>query len=136
MNSNTANRGKILKPDQLIYPELSCRICGLCFKVQNELGRFRNEKQYADFLEKLLKESGFSYRRELRIEPSFPGEEAGRSIADFVVEDKIVLELKTKRLVSREDYFQVKRYLISSGLKLGILVNFRQKVLTPKRILG
>ena len=40
---------------QILFPKLSYRITGLCFKVQNKLGRFCREKQYADFLELLPK---------------------------------------------------------------------------------
>ena len=127
MPTNTTNK--------LLYPELSYVVCGLCFKVHNSLGRFRNEKQYADALESLFKENNIRYEREEELEPSFEGEHKRRNVADFVVEDKIVLELKTKTALTQEDYFQVKRYLATCGKKLGILVNFRTKYLAPKRIL-
>ncbi|MFH1822094.1 MAG: GxxExxY protein, partial [Patescibacteria group bacterium] len=47
-----------------------------------------------------------------------------------------ILEFKTKDFITKEDYFQVKRYLITLNLKLALLVNFRQKRLVPKRILN
>ena len=125
-----------IKNKKLLYPELSYSICGLCFKVQNSLGRFRSEKQYGDALEELLKENKIPYNREVRLEASFTGERSGRNIVDFIVDDKVILELKAKRLLLKDDYFQVKRYLVSCNKELGILVNFRQKVLTPKRILN
>ncbi|MBU3942887.1 hypothetical protein KKA24_02795, partial [Patescibacteria group bacterium] len=43
--------------EKVIYPELSYKICGLCFNIHNQLGKYRNEKQYADALEDLLKEN-------------------------------------------------------------------------------
>lgn len=67
---------------------------------------------------------------------SFEGEKSGRNIADFVIEDKIVVELKARSIVLKEDYFQVQRYLTSSNKKLGILFNFRQKYIRPKRIIN
>lgn len=51
MYANAAN--KIL--EKVIYPELSYKICRICFEVHNELGRYRNEKQYADAFELKLK---------------------------------------------------------------------------------
>ena len=108
----------------------------VCFTIHNSLGRFRNEQQYADAFEEKLKSSGLKYKREKSLPPSFKGEYNNRNIPDFIVEDKIVIDIKAKRLISKEDYFQMKRYLVSSGLHLGIIINFRQNVLTPKRIVG
>jgi len=120
----------------IIYQELSYKITGLLFETQNFLGRYRNEKQYGDFLENLLKEKNVHYKREERLDKSFPGEKSGRNICDFIIEDKIIVELKTIGFLDKESYFQIKRYLASSNLILGILVNFRQKYLKPRRILN
>lgn len=83
-----------------------------------------------------MKVANIAHQRECALSPSFEGETARRNIPDFFIADEIVLDLKAKRLVSREDYFQMKRYLVSSGKSLGLIVNFRSKYLTPKRILG
>ncbi len=53
---------------------------------------------------------------------------------DLVIEDKVALEFKAKRILTKEDYYQMQRYLQESGLKLGILVNFRDKLIRPKRV--
>ena len=113
---------------RLIYPKLSYLVIGICFEAHNELGRFAREKQYGDYIEKRLKESGIKFEREISIS------DAGNTI-DFSINDKIVLELKNKDVTTKMDYFQIQRYLHSTGLKLGILVNFRSKYLRPKRII-
>ena len=113
---------------KLLHPELSYQIVGICFDVHNELGRFAREKQYGNSIEIRLKESKLNFNGELR------NSESG-NIFDFIIEDKIILELKSKDLVTKLDYFQLQRYLHSSGVELGILVNFRNKYLRPKRIL-
>ena len=59
-----------------------------------------------------------------------------RCIVDFIVENKIILEFKAKDFITKEDYFQTKRYLVTLNLKLALLINFRQKRLAPKRILN
>jgi len=121
---------------KLIYPDLSYKINGVLFAVHNELGKFRNEKQYCDGIESHFKDLNISYKRELILPPSFEKEFSGRNRTDFIVEDKIILEIKTKRFLAREDYYQIKRYLIALNKKLGIIVNFRKNFLEPKRILN
>ncbi|MFH1956520.1 MAG: GxxExxY protein [Patescibacteria group bacterium] len=121
---------------KIIFPELSYRINGILYKAHNELGRFCNEKQYGDFIEKLLKEEKIKYEREKILLESFDGEHKGRNKLDFIIDDKIILELKAKRILPREDYYQVKRYLEALNLKLALLVNLRDKYLKPRRILN
>lgn len=123
------------KADKIIYPELSYTVCGLCFETHNQLGRFRNEKQYADALDVLLNKNNIKYKREEFLPSSFEGEKK-RNIPDFIIENKIILDLKAKRIITKEDYFQMKRYLSSSSLKLGIIVNFRQNYINPKRVIN
>ena len=116
----------------IIYKELSYKICGLCFETHNALGRYRNEQSYTDYIEQSLIKAGLKYSRELALPTSFNGEKDRRHIPDFVIEDKIIVDLKAKRMITKDDYFQMKRYLISSGKRLGIIVNFRQQYLSPK----
>lgn len=121
---------------KIIHAELSYAITGILFQVHNELGRYCNEKQYGDKVEQLLRNSSVGYEREKVLPPSFTGEQNGRNKVDFLIENKIVLELKSKRLITKEDYYQTKRYLAALGKELGVLVNFRQRYLTPKRVLN
>jgi len=122
--------------EKIIQKELPYKICGLCFKTQNELGRFRSERTYADYIEKLLIINNIAFKREETV-GSFAEEKINRrNIPDFIIDDKILLDLKAKDLVTRDDYYQMKRYLSASNLKLGLIVNFRQEHISPKRVLN
>ena len=122
MNANDTN-----KNSKLIYPELSYVITGICFDAHNRLGRFSREKQYCDEIESKLKELKIPYKREYQIVKS------GNQL-DFLVENKIILEIKAKRIILKEDFYQLQRYLQASGMKLGLMVNFRNRYLKPIRI--
>jgi GxxExxY protein len=121
---------------KILHKELSYKINGLLFEVHRELGRFRNEKQCADYFEKLLKREKLKYVREYRFEDQRYGQKLIRCIIDFIIEDKIIIEFKCKDFLTKKDYLQVKRYLITLNLELAILANFRQYRLAPKRILN
>ncbi|MDP3725798.1 MAG: GxxExxY protein [bacterium] len=112
---------------KLLYPELSYTLTGVCFSVHNELGSYAREKQYGDLIELKLKESSISYQRECRISDS-------SNIIDFIIDNKILLELKAKRILAKTDYYQTQRYLQETRLKLALLVNFRNKFIKPVRI--
>ncbi len=124
------------KNKNIFYPKLSYTIYGLLYKTHNSLGRFKNEKQYADALEQLLKENNICYKREKALPQSFVGEKSKRNIPDFIIEDKIILDIKAKRLITKEDYYQMRRYLSSYKRKLGIIINFRNLSISPKRVLN
>jgi len=127
----------MIKEDtKVIYSELSYRLTGLFFKVHNELDRFCKEKQYADLLEIKLKESGIKYEREKEV-PIYNGDyEIKGNKVDFLIEDKIIIDLKAKKFILKEDYYQMKRYLGAAKLRLGLIVNFRDSYIKAKRILN
>ena len=58
---------------EIIHRELSYKITGLLFKVHNDLGRYKNEKQYSDYFERLLKENNINYKREFSSKKIFIG---------------------------------------------------------------
>mgnify|MGYP001557974116 FL=1 len=122
--------------DKLIYKDLSYKINGILFAVHNELGRFKNEKQYSDKIEEYLKKLKIVYEREKILPSSIKQEIIGKDRVDFIVDNKIVLEVKAKSFLNKEDYYQVRRYLSIINRKLGILVNFRARYIVPKRILN
>ncbi|MEK7170376.1 MAG: GxxExxY protein [Patescibacteria group bacterium] len=112
---------------ELIYPELSYDVTGVCFVAHNALGQYAREKQYGDIIETKLKEKRLPYKRELALASS-------GNIVDFLIDDKIVLELKSVRILTKDIYEQVQRYLQESGMRLGLLVNFRNKYIKPVRV--
>jgi 1-deoxy-D-xylulose-5-phosphate reductoisomerase len=135
-NANATNKDKEdSENDQshdIIHKELSYKINGILFKVHDELGRYAKEKQYGDLFAMHLEKEKINFTREKNISRT----SVDNNRADFIIENSIVVEFKAKSFITKEDYYQVKRYLEIINLKLGIIANFRQKFLKPKRVLN
>ncbi len=120
---------------RIIEKDLSYKITGFCFRAHQILGRFCREKQYGDTLEDLLKNGKTQYRREFEIKNFNELSPKGNKV-DFLIEDKVILDIKAKRFITKDDYFQMQRYLKGADLELGLIVNFRSPHLKPKRIIN
>jgi GxxExxY protein len=121
---------------QLVYPELSYKIVGVLFQVHTRLGGEFEEKYYQRAVERLFLKDKIPYRRELAADINFEGERIGKYFLDFLIDNKIVLELKAVPKLLPVHFRQVKSYLIAKNLRLGILANFRGELLVYKRILN
>jgi len=59
-----------------------------------------------------------------------------RDIIEDIIENKIILEVKCTRFLGREEYYQTQRYIHAFNIQLGIMVNFRDERINPRRILN
>ena len=120
----------------LIFPELSYRIIGILFEVHTSLGNRYQEKYYQRAVAIKLKKNNISFKKEIPIDLIIDKEKIGKYFLDFLIEDKLILELKAKPSFTKNDYRQVLAYLTAANLKLGILANFYAESLEYKRILN
>lgn len=120
--------------NHIILKELSYQINGLLFKVHNELGRFSREKQYGDLFEKFLIGEKIDYEREKSL-PVANIANQFTNIVDFAINSKLLIDFKAKSIVTKDDYYQMNRYLMACGYDLGLIVNFRNKYLKPIRVI-
>ena len=119
----------------LLYAEESYKINGAIFEVHKELGPGLLEKVYQEALEKELKLQGIPFEREKSFTIMYKGEALEQKyIADFVIYDKIVVELKAVDELLPVHTAQVINYLAITGYKLGLLVNFNTQQIHPERI--
>ncbi|MDP3996664.1 MAG: GxxExxY protein [bacterium] len=121
--------------EKIIHKELSYRITGILFRTHRELGRMCRERQYGDLLETLLKESKLEYEREKAL-PMEKLDRQNTNVVDFCIDNKILLDLKAKPFVTKEDFYQMRRYLEAAGYNLGLIVNFRNTYLKPIRVIN
>ena len=109
----------------LIYPTESKRILGIAMQLHREMGCGFKEKVYQDAFEVLLKENKIEYEREEHIDLVFHGVKLEHDFFyDWVIEDKIGVELKAVSEITGEFESQIINYLHVSNHKLGLLLNF------------
>src|SRR3989339_940243 len=122
--------------EKLIYPELSYKIVGILFKIHGELGNKYQEKYYQRAIAIELRRKNIEFEKELMVDLVYEGEKIGKYFIDFLIENKIVLEIKATDRFRISDFKQVEGYLKSKDIKLGILANFRTQRLTHTRVLN
>jgi GxxExxY protein len=126
----------ITNKEKLIYPELSYIIMGILFEVQNKLGTKYQEKHYQRAIEIKLKELNIPYKREVKVNVEFGKEKLGEFYIDFVIDNKIILEIKKIWKITQDDIKQVLRYLKATRLRLAIIANFKHRRLEYRRVLN
>ena len=111
-------------------------IIGACMNVFNELGNGFLEAVYQDALEIEFQLLNIPYQREVPFWVNYKGQKLNRKyIADFVLYDSVVLELKAQDFIVKANHSQVVNYLKASNLKVGLLINFGEKSLVYKRFI-
>jgi len=121
------------KVPDFLYEEDSYKIRGACFKVYNALGGGIKEKIIELALSKELKAQKMTVENQARIDVIYNNEKIGVYIPDIVVNDKIIIEIKSKPFIRKEDEKQFWGYLKGSKYKLGFLVGFTPQKLVIKR---
>lgn len=121
--------------NKYLYQELTGRIIHCCMDVHNELGCGFLEKVYQEALEIVLKEEGINYEREKHLPIQFRGTTLQCDyIADFVIDNKVIVELKAVSALDSLFEAQVINYLRATGLQVALLINFGQKELQIRRL--
>lgn len=119
MNANCANT-----PSVIVEKELSHAIVGSFFDVYNELGHGFVESIYARALEIALRDRGLKVDREYPIAVIFRDQQVGFHRIDMLVEQRIVIELKSTQRLAENAHRQLRSCLTAVRLRVGILLHF------------
>ena len=121
--------------EELIYKQESYLIIGKCMEVHNNLGAGFLEIVYKDALEYEFKKANIPFEREKEYKVEYKGIILPHKFyADFVVFDRIILEVKAVNTIPPEFIAQCINYLKVSQNKLALLVNFGEPKLRYQRI--
>ena len=119
--------------EKIVDGDLTYRIRACAFAVSNELGPGFLERVYENALAIELRESGLAVRTQCPIQVIYKGRIVGDYIADLIVEERVLIELKAIKALLAEHEAQILNYLRATRIKVGLLINFGRPRLEIKR---
>jgi GxxExxY protein len=108
----------------LMHSDLTEKIIGVFYDVDNELGHGFLESTYAEALTVALEEIGLGAAREVPVPVWFRGRKVGQYYADLIVDGVVLLELKAARTLESAHEAQLLHYLRATDIEVGLLLNF------------
>lgn len=120
-------RFKLYFMSSILHRDLTKSILKLFYDVYNELGYGFLERVYQNSLYYELKENGFQVETQKKIKVYYKGNEVGEYIADIIVNDLVILELKAQECLVEANEFQLINYLKATECEVGLLLNFGKK---------
>lgn len=118
----------------LLYQELTYKVRGAVFTVYNTLGPGHKEVLYQRSLAKEFGCIGLPFERETNLKIKYKGEIVGEYKPDFIIDGKIILEIKAVEALPQHFNQQLIYYLKGTEFRLGLLVNFGPKLTIIRKI--
>ncbi|MEK8024154.1 MAG: GxxExxY protein [Candidatus Hydrogenedentota bacterium] len=118
----------------MLHQEITEQILAAAFDVAHELGAGFVENVYEKAMFVALKDKGLHASLQVPFKVKFRNVIVGDYVADMIVEDKVLVELKAVKTLTPEHQAQVINYLEASGLEVGLLINFGNKKIEYKRL--
>lgn len=115
------------------YKDLTERIIGCAYRVHNKMGFGFLESVYEKCLLIELKRAGLQAEAQRSITVYYEDEVVGEFVADVIVEDAIILELKSVRRVVKAHEVQLVNYLTATRKDVGLIINFTERKVEIKR---
>ena len=115
--------------------QITYGINGAIYEVNKVLGHGFPEKVYEKALLVELREQGLKVEGQVPIQVDYKGQIVGEYVADLVVEDQVIVELKSVKELNKSHEAQLLNYLKSTGHKIGLLVNFTYPKAEIKRFI-
>ena len=119
----------------LLHSEITEKIIQQSYYVHNTLGFGFLEKVYENALVKKLKDIGLDTKQQYPIKVSFEGKIIGDYFADILVENKVIIELKSVLKTAPIHSAQLVNYLKATGIEVGLLINFGKSCEINRKIL-
>ena len=120
---------------EMLHKEITRSVIGAAMEVHRQLGSGFLESVYEHALSLEFDSRQIAFERQAPITVQYKQKQIGEYRADFLVDEKIILEIKATTALVSEHYAQALHYLAATGLRLALLLNFGAKSLEFKRII-
>lgn len=118
------------------HEELTDRIIGIFYQVYNKLGYGFLEKVYENALKIEFRKAGIDFDCQVPVQVFYDDEVIGEYVADFIVDGKVVVEVKANVGLGVADESQLLNYLRCTGLEVGLLINFGKEADFKRKVWG
>jgi GxxExxY protein len=115
------------------HEEITSKIIGCAYRVYNTMGFGFLESVYEKCLLIELRKAGLNVKTQVCIPVKYAGQSVGDFAADLVVEEKIIVELKSVQRLIKAHEIQLVNYLVATGMPVGLLINFGEARVEVKR---
>jgi GxxExxY protein len=115
------------------YGELTEKVIGCAYRVYNKMGFGFLESVYEKCMLIELKKANLDSESQKPITVYYDNETVGEFIADIIVNDTVILELKSVRRIIRAHEVQMVNYLVATGKHVGLILNFGERKVEIKR---
>ena len=120
---------------ELLYKELTFVVIGAAMEVHRLLGSGFLESVYQKALAYELRERNIPFQEQVHLPVIYKGELVGDYVADFVVDGKLIMEIKAVSKLNSAHQAQAMHYLTATGLRLALLLNFGATSLQHHRVI-
>jgi GxxExxY protein len=117
------------------HASITDKIIKASFKVHNELGFGFLEKVYHNAMIVELKRAGLQVAKEVATDVYYQNVLVGQYFADLIVEQSVILELKSVTSITKIHEVQIMNYLKATGLEVGLLINFGHSVEIKRKVM-
>jgi len=124
-----------MSKSKLLFEDLTYKIIGAAMEVHKILGQGFLEAVYEEALAHEFNLRNIPYERQKALNVKYKEIIAKQYIADFVIEGKVIVEIKAMKALTEVEEAQMQNYLKATGIRVGLLINFGEKSLKYKRII-
>ena len=115
------------------YEKVTETIIGCAYRVYNKMGFGFLESVYEKCLLIEMRKAGLDTETQKPITVYYDGEVVGEFVADMIVNDAIIIELKSVRRIIKAHEIQLVNYLVATGKRVGLILNFGERKVEIKR---
>ncbi|HEY8366368.1 MAG TPA: GxxExxY protein [Bacteroidia bacterium] len=109
------------------YSDITSKVIKAFFKVYNSLGFGFLERVYENAMFIELNNMGLNVEKQKRLTVYYENQQIGNYFADFLIEEKVIIELKAVERLIEEHELQIINYLRATDLEVGLILNFGKK---------